>query len=127
MGRQHRTFTETTDNWGRERPAQCGDAAGWAIAEPASGPAQTVTKGNQASKGRWASLSELAETVWRWWIPARCSPLRSRKPLATAVWGRRAQWRSAGGTGGDGTRPEPRSQSAGACGGSLAAPNPGTT
>ena len=26
----------------------------------------------------------------------------------------------------DGTRPEPRSQSAGACGGSLAAPNPGT-
>ena len=29
------------------------------------------------------------------------SPQRSRKPLAPAVWGRRAPWRSAGGNGGD--------------------------
>lgn len=53
-GRRHQAFTGATGNGGRERPAQCGGAAGWAIAEPASGPAQAVTKGNQASKGHRA-------------------------------------------------------------------------
>lgn len=47
LGRQHRTFTEATANCGRGKPAPCGGATGWASAEPASGPAQAATKGDQ--------------------------------------------------------------------------------
>ena len=47
LGRLHRTFNEAENNGGRENPAPCGYATGWATAEPASGPAQAATKGDQ--------------------------------------------------------------------------------
>jgi len=38
LGRQHQAFNEATTNGGCERPAQCGEKAGWAIAEPGLAP-----------------------------------------------------------------------------------------
>jgi len=121
LGRQHRTFTEAENNGGRERPAPCGGAAGWASAEPASGPAQAATKGDPLEQWHRAGCvvygaSGGGET---WHSIARCG--------AASPWprclGRRAQWRRAGGNEGDCIQTKPRSQSAGACGGSLAGSN----
>jgi len=117
LGRPHRTSTEAADNWGRESAAPCGGAAGWATAEPASGPAQAATKGTQAGRSRRAGCTAAGGARFRHGV-ARCG--------AASPWprlpGRRAPWRSAGGNGGARARTKPRSQSAGACGGSLAAP-----
>jgi len=101
---------------GRESVAPCGGAAGWATAEPASGPAQAATEGTQAGRSRRAGCAAAGGARFRHGV-ARCG--------AASPWprfsGRRAPWRSAGGNEGAKRRTEPRSQSAGACGGSLAA------
>ena len=38
LGRHRQAFNEATTNGGREKPAQCGEKSGWAIAEPGLAP-----------------------------------------------------------------------------------------
>ncbi len=98
LGRQHQAFTEATNDGGLERPAQCGEKAGWAIAEPGLAPCKRqrrVTKpeqGHRAGCGVYGASGggEFQHGIARY---GAASPWPRRLGL-------RAQWRSAGGNGG---------------------------